>query len=291
MQTCRRRDSRWGWKGCFAGRRPARCRVRLRRSGTQVRRRRTGCNLPAASAASPGRVLLSATSRPGPLPFEEPWGKADIPSAPAATDGPPPRPRRRHRPRILGPAQRRGWRRGWRWRVPCRRRASRWGWRGCIAGRRGGLASASAAKGPAVSAGPAASPASPAASPASPGRGFLHSGFRPALFGETPLGPARSTRGLLPGMGRPSAVSSRNFWTVGSRIYGLPSSVRTALHSNFTIWGWRAGYSHDSSIASKNFVGKCTTTSTSTLDDAAADTLPEHANVITDALPSVVVWR
>ena len=43
------------------------------------------------------------------------------------------------------------------------------------------------------------------------------------------------------GMGRPSVVSSRNFWTVGSRIYGLPCPVRTGLHSNFTIWGGGLG--------------------------------------------------
>ena len=46
----------------------------------------------AAEAASPGRVLLPAMPRPGPLPAKKPWGReAAIPSAPTATDGPPPR--------------------------------------------------------------------------------------------------------------------------------------------------------------------------------------------------------
>ena len=50
----------------------------------------------------------------------------------------------------------------------------------------------------------------------------------------------RQARPRLAGTGGPSVVSSRNFWTVGSRIYGLPAPVRTALFSNFTIWGWPA---------------------------------------------------
>ena len=53
-----------------------------------------------------------------------------------------------------------------------------------------------------------------------------------------------------------------------------------------------AGSSHESSIAGQMFVEECTRTSTSTLADAA-DTPPEQANVITDALPglpSVIVW-
>ena len=45
-----------------------------------------------------------------------------------------------------------------------------------------------------------------------------------------------------------SVVSSRNFWTLGSRINGLPFPVRTALHWNFTVWVWRAGSSHASSV-------------------------------------------
>ena len=55
-------------------------------------------------------------------------------------------------------------------------------------------------------------------------------------------------------------VSSRNYWTVGLCIYGLSCPVPTALHLNFTVWEWRAGSFHDSSIASQMFVGECTRT-------------------------------
>ena len=59
----------------------------------------------------------------------------------------------------------------------------------------------------------------------------------------------------LPASGGSTVVSSRNFRTVGSQIYGfkLPLPVQMALHSNFTltILGWRAATSHPSSVPSR----------------------------------------
>ena len=98
--------------------------------------------------------------------------------------------------------------------------------------------------------------------------GFLQPCTWPAFLGETPLGLARSTRGLLPATVGSSVVSLMNFWMVGSRWHGMRLPVWTVFHSNFTACWLVPGFSHSSSVTSQTFVGECTRISTSTWPNA-----------------------
>ena len=216
-----------------------RSRGRLDRAAAPTREQEGRSERPPCSAASGlwGRCRGRRRSRRGRAQgchhwrrrANEPWGEAAAPLFPAAAGWlaprprprlrPPPPPRLRPRPAsapkagpasspacpgaVAGPPQAAG-------ELPALERLRRGAARGCAS--------------TTVTVDPAASPG-PVASAASPGRGFLQPGTRPAFLGETPLGPARSTRDLLPATVGSNVVSPKNFWTVGSRWYGVPLPV------------------------------------------------------------------
>ena len=218
---------------CVRGRAPGCCCPPLLKPKQRCHRRQP------RQRQRPG-ILPPPDSEPGAAAFGK--AAAAVRTAPAAAGVPQPRTRPRLRPQPPLPRPRQH-----RTSAPEQREAQGAPGRGWPRAGSGGLmelerlrrgAARGVTSGPAA-AGPPESPC-PSGSAASSGHGFLHPGLRSAFFGETPLGPARSMRGLLPGTGGSSAVSSRNFWMLGSRTYGLPLPVQTGLNSNFMIFGLMA---------------------------------------------------